>query len=470
MTILTANLKHLYQRRGAWFWYLYLVCLTPVFVIMGVTSTSKRFMGYLFISFFSSMIVTSIQKEILSKPFSFCMPGHNLIPHKVFFRVGVVLNVLLGFLFMLHPGIEFTSVILVVAAASVVGMLVYLMSVYLHFKDLQKYGFLWFVLVAGVYAAVFKKWDVVVQEAIVNSPLVVISSGVLLCWGAIKLVDIESIRRTSCGKMAITAFDGYNKEKMARYKLAKLAEKDKKKSSVIRTSSAVDGFFLSRICQCQAGSLGRYIWGGLYRAFGLQFSNYRQSLKGFFIFVPLVICYFCYMPGNGKNFIFIMPAFIILHMRLWVHSSMSVSGGRRERFWSGLTVALSMSTLITAFVFVVAIVTNLMNGVMPPMTVRGHEFIFKALDVTNSYIPFLIIPFVFTVGLVFNKKPLCKIVILIVSLQLVFVTSFISTSKYFDWLIRSWPLLIVPLLLLSWGVFVGVLHNISMRRCLVGNK
>ena len=131
MSILTANLKHLYQRRGVWLWYLVIMCQIPM-IYSFFLARDGRYLGYLVLSFLSGAIAASIQKEILSKPFSFCLPGHNEIPRRFILWVGVVLNGLLGFVFMFYPGLEFPSVFLVVLAGGVVGLTVYLLCAALN--------------------------------------------------------------------------------------------------------------------------------------------------------------------------------------------------------------------------------------------------------------------------------------------------------------------------------------------------
>lgn len=471
MTALTANLKHLYQRRGVWLWILYLLCMSPVFVIMGINN--DRFMGYLLISFFGGLLTGSLQKEILSKPFSFCLPGHNQIPRRLILWVGIVLNALLGFVFLFYPDLGL-SVLPAVLAACVVGMSVYLLSAASHLLDFEKMNFLWFLLVIGCYLAFFRKWDVAFQQVIATLPLIVIPVGLISCWYIWQRMDITVARHKYCGKMKVTMFDCWNTKKGMKYKLIIAAEKEKKKAkksgNSLGTSSRAEDFFLSRITQAQTGSLQQYIWGALYKSFGLMIPQQPLNMLKPLPFLLPVLCFLCYMPGSAKNIIFAMPCFMIIHASLWVHSSLSVSGGRRERFWSGLTLAATLTTLIAAIVFLAAVLSNLMEGVMPPLTIKGHEFTFNALNISFSIIPFIIVPFVLGMGLVFYKKPMLKIVSMIVVFQFIFLSSFFSNLKEVTWFAKFAPLTATMLLLISWAIFVGVLHEISMRRCLVGGK
>ena len=288
MSILAANLKHLYQRRGAWFWYLVILVMIPTMAF--INSESGRYLGYLLTSYLVGFLVGAVQKEILSKPFSFCLPGHTGIPRRFIVWVGVVINALLGFVFIFHLGLGYPSVFLVVLAGATAGMVVHLLCAGLMLFNLEKNILVWFLIPIGLYGY-FSKWDLIVQEVIVRSPLIATSLGLLSCWLAWNWLGRESLRRKYCGKMVIGMFDAWNKEKMSKFRLAKLAEKEKKKPSSMIMSSGVERFFISRISGATTDSLGPYIWGGLYKTFGMMISQRRQDLMGSLLFILLALSF-----------------------------------------------------------------------------------------------------------------------------------------------------------------------------------
>ena len=89
MSILAANLKHLYQRRGVRFWYVLLLCQMPMILM---PSKFDRYLGYLIVSLLMGVLAGGLQKDILTKPFSFCLPGHRRITRTFIFRIGYVVN------------------------------------------------------------------------------------------------------------------------------------------------------------------------------------------------------------------------------------------------------------------------------------------------------------------------------------------------------------------------------------------
>ena len=120
MSILTANLKHLYQRRSVWFWYVLLLCQTPMILMPSFLAKSDRYLGYIIFSLLVGVMAGGLQKDILTKSFSFCLPNHRQIPRTFIFWIGGIVNLFLGCVFLGYPGLGFPYVLLVVLAGGFV--------------------------------------------------------------------------------------------------------------------------------------------------------------------------------------------------------------------------------------------------------------------------------------------------------------------------------------------------------------
>ncbi len=463
MSILAANLKHLYQRRAVWLWYLVILGMVPA---VSVFSRGERYLGYLLISCLIGQMVGSIQKEILSKPFSFCLPGHSGIPRRFILWVGVVINALLGFVFIFHFGLGFPSVFLVVLAGATAGMIVYLLCAGLILFGLEKNKLGWFLMLIALYGY-FSKWDLIVQAVIVTSPLIATGLGLLSCWLAWRWLGTESLRRKYCGKTVIGVFDGWNKEKMSKVRQARLAEKDKKKPNSMIMSSGVERFFISRISGATTDSLRPYIWGGLYKTFGLMVSQHRQNLMKSFLFILPALCLLGYM-GPGRHFIFFMPGIIVAFTSLNVRSSLLISGSRRERFWSALTLAATTAMLITIAAVLFTRATHLLERIMPQLSVKGHDLTFSSMNMDVCLVLLVIIPVALTIGLIFHKNRILKMVLVMILFQILFVFSMFKKPESVNWLVQIGPVYVMIIFLCCWGLFVAVLRYISMQCCLVG--
>jgi len=472
MSILTTNLKHLYQNHGLWLWHLLTLCQMPM-IFLFLREGSQRYLGYLLISYCFGFMVGHVQREILSKPFSFCLPGHSHIPQKFILWIGLVVNGLLGFVFLRYPGMQFPYVILVILAGSVVGMAFYLLFAGLTLSSLERNGFLSTIVVATVFAGHYLKWDLIIQEMIVTSPLIVISSGLLLCWLAWKWPYRQSLSRKYCGKITPGLFSGWDREKMSKLKQARLAEKEKEKPNLIRISSGMEGFFVSRIGHAETGSLHQYIWGALYQTFGAIIAQERQNIQRLLILILPILCLLCYIPpiGAGKNIMFLIPGVMFVYMSLPVYSSLSVSGGRRQRFWSAMTLAVTSGIFVTVAVASLAMVTHPLETIMPQLTISGYECTFNAIDLNLCFVPLLMIPITLTIGLIFHKKPMLSFLFVILLFQISFVVmGMVKNSMIMDHK-KIGPAHIIIMLILSWTIFIAVLRYISMRcRLVTQNK
>ena len=104
---------------------------------------------------------------------------------------------------------------------------------------------------------------------------------------------------------------------------------------------------------------------------------------------------------------------------------------------------------------------------MPQLTIGGHEFTFNGVNIYLSLVPFFMIPVTFTIGLICHKKPMLKIVLVIVLFQILFAMSIISNLTIMNRVVQIGPVHLIIMLLCAWAIFVGVLRHISMRCCLV---
>lgn len=183
-----------------------------------------------------------------------------------------------------------------------------------------------------------------------------------------------------------------------------------------------------------------------------------------------ILCFLCYMPGGGKNIIFLMPGIMVAQMSLGVHSSLLISGGRRQRFWSALALALITSVLVTVVVAMIAGGTHLLESIMPQVTFKGHEYAFKALNMNFAIVPLLMIPLTLIIGLIFYKKPVLTILLAIILFQIFFALGIIGDLTIMNVPLRIGLSHMTILLIFNWAIFVAVLRHISMRSCLVSQS
>ena len=468
MSILTVNLKHLYQRRGLWLVYAFL----GLFVFSSIVVPFKRplagqghFIGLVALALVIGLIAAALPIEVLTKPFSYCLPGYRKVVRKFIFSVAVVFNFLASLLFLRYPGVNSWQLVLMVCSAFSAGLIFYWLGVWLAFgirNSAASIGLLPFVIFGGA----FFDLHVIIERAIVGNPPGVILVGVLssvLAWLWLGSADWA---RRYCAVPWVGFVDAWNRDKLQRYNQARAAIKwDKLKK---HPSPRVETFFLNRMNRHGYFGTGRYIWGALYTAFGIALSQLSQWKAAFSsVFLALVlVCFMGYM-GPGRNILFIMPGLMIAYIRLPVYSSMLISGGRNERCRCAMTQVITTAVLITILVTIVAALSQPLAAIMPDITLRGRTFTFHAMNIRLFFIPVLMIPIVFTIQLIFYRKPIFMMLLIMLLFMLLFATSIFWREQLSAEINQT---SIVSGVVLSWVLFTLVLRYVCMRRCLVGQS
>ncbi|MDH4238490.1 MAG: hypothetical protein OEW48_02900 [Phycisphaerae bacterium] len=464
MSVLTVNLKHLYQRRGLWLVYVIVVlfALAGIAVLFKGPEVGKgRFVGLIVLAFVVGLLFAVLPIEVLSKPFSYCLPGHRKMVRKFVFCVGIVFNIFGSLLFFVYPSLNAGQLILVICSAFFAGLISYLIGGALAFtarNSVAFIGFLPLIIVAGG----FFDLHTVLERVIVENPLVIIPVGILSSCVVWVWLGDEGRARRYCN-VPWAGFDAWNPAKMKKISRIRMAGKwDKLKKY---TSPRVERFFLGRMNRYDYVSAGRYIWGALYAASVVLVLQWKGILS--FVIILILMSSFLGYMGAGAIFVFFfMPAIIVMNMRLPVHSSMMISGGRRERFAGTITAVAVATVVISVLVAVMTALSMLLEIVIPEITFRGVNFIYHAISVKHLFIPLLITPFAFVVRLIFYRKPIYVISLLMFVIYLMTVTG-IVWYKHLGAMINL--ISIIALLVLGWGTFLLVLRYVCMKRSLAGD-
>ncbi len=463
MTILRANLKHLYQRKGFWLIGLVLIFFAVINIIVFAESILADREKNFFVLFAAWMYIAAIftsalQVEVLAKPFSWTLPGHRQVPVKFLFCVGVSVSLFWSVVFLFYPAANVGRLLLSCVSVFFAGTIFYWLGAWLvfRFRNWAAAIALFPLLMFGVSIL---GADSLFERVIVEGWFAVIPAGVLVNYLAWRYWSREGLARRYCGRLWMGAFDAWDKVKMVEFSQARLAEK-----TLPGFLPGVERFFLDRIGGRSEPDTAGYVWGGLYRSFGL-IGLRKKGFVGFWLVMLPVLCFLGYM-GPGANMLFFMPGFMVIHMKLGVHSTLLTSGGRRERFWTGVSVAVVTTLITTVIVALMAGVTVALQAVMPELTIKGETFAYHAMEIKLSCIPSLVIPVTLAIALIFYRYPRLMmgavILVFCLAIQVPLISRYVGGNR-----LEPGPLHVLVAFACCWAIFVGVLRYVCMRRCLV---
>lgn len=465
MTILRANLKHLYQRRALWLWYIVILCQTPLMLVLLFRPEVNRYLGCMAVSFLMGLVLASLQKEILAKPFSFCLPGHRQVPRLILFYIGAMINALLALAFLVYSGPAFPRAPFVFTAAAFTGMLFYFWGMYLGFVEKPNpiVGISIPLIVAGAF---FRRSDAAVQHIIISWPLLMIAAGAVTCvWVWVRL-GCDDLHRRYCGKLIVNdPFGAANRPKAQRFRLARAWTKPGKIRAAI--SQRVDTSFLAAMASVNLAGRTPHVLAAPYTLAGRFLATYRlTSLLGLSSLIAFFIVYFGYIPAPGiSNMLYIFAAFPLIGFKLLVHPTLLLPEGRREKFYRAVAAAVVAALVGAMALIVLAALSVYLQSILPPITFKERTFTYHAMEVRQFYNFLLFAPVALTLTIIIRRNLLWRIVPFVVLMQFWAVLMLPPTMAQ---VLAVGPIPIVGLVLLIWLLFLLLLHHHCMKKPLVG--
>jgi len=460
MSILTANMKHLYQCLGAWFGYLIILCGVPIALFF--TKFDDRYLGYLLISFWTGVFAGNMQKDVLTKPFSFCLPGHRRIPKLFIFWIGGVVNLILGCVFLLYPGLSFPYVLMAILAGGFVGMILYFHGVCIPLLKLKTLLGM-YLYIGLIVVTIFFKWDKVVQNIIISWPIPTILAGGLVCVWFWRLLGRDSLARRHCGRLVCGEFDTSLKAQKYRQ-----AQADRKLTAAkAKFFERLHELFLRRMNRYEFLGKGRYIWGNFYMVFGRGFGTWQmKDVLASCALISFLVLFFGFAgKGEGVNLLFVILALVVLSLDLLPYGSMLFPAGRAEKYYSTLVLAIIITFLAGVLTLALTGISVLLETLLPEFGSKAEVLSYHGMDIGLFYIFLLVIPIALSCAVAFPRNLIVKIIIVVVFMQGWIISAGVLKQPLIDVI---GPVGVVGLVALCWIGFLVVLHYVCMRRSLVG--
>lgn len=465
MSILSVNLKHLYQRRGFWLVYLILGLLVHGAIVSPLLRPPRTGAGEyvvpVMLAFLVGFIVTMSQVEILSRPFSYCLPGHRRILRKYVFCMAVPVSLLCCLVFLVYPGLGTAELLLVLCSAFFANLTFYMAGAVLAEGARNAVLLLGFMPVFGMIFTVLLNLHILLERVIIGNVFAVIVVGIIGSIAAWFWLGREGLARRHCSTLRIGLMDIFNKDKMKRYEYKRMEGKGGRLRGHPRPW--VDEWFLRQMNRHDYKGPGRYYWGAQYSASALALSGWRNCLLLVFILVVM----FGYIGGSAAIALITMPAILGIARQAPVFSTMLICGGRGRRFTTALRMVATDAVMICVATLVISGLSVLFYRFMPTFTIEGKEFAFSTIDPRVAIVPLVFLPVACAIQLACHDRPLLLWGGL---LLMVYVGVFVMFGWRERFLNLVNPLSVVISIIVSWALFVIVLRHVCLKWCLVGAR
>jgi hypothetical protein len=390
--------------------------------------------------------MSNLQNDLFGKPVSFCLPGYRRNLRTIIF-VDALLQALFVPLFFCHlnlPVFKESGLLerCLVASGSVIAMMAVALSGGLRFflsriawAPLVLLTFplciLGYIVLVTAFEHPLLLWPVVIPVCVVYCVFV---------WRG--LGDIERVKRAH------------------RRLVLEAAEQCTHAGGGKTVLPEVEALFLSRMKRYGYTHTGRYIWGGLYRAFGPILSYWQ------WIFLSVVgsVLVLGYVGKIGQEVAFLALGSIAFIIHLPVTSDMLLPEGRRERYYSAVASACATMVIATAAAVAVAGLSSVFALFMPEIARYGLHY--TGIRLETVYLACLLTPGLFGFTLLAYRMPnFAKISVCAVAIFLVVAVIYLDSEV--SVLPRSTgPVLFATVFVCGCAFFLLILWRVCAKWCL----
>ena len=439
-----SNLKHFYLCRGFWWYYLIFAMFASQMVLYERDSRTWFWFGL--INLMAGLGVSSLHKEILARPFTYCLPGHRPIPRRLIFGFGVVLNLLLPVVILLRKDLTYLDTPSIVLSASSFGLIVYLLVTLsgLIPRNTNLFPVVGIALI-GVMLFGTGVLDKLASELPVLLPAVAVVTGVVT-W---LFLRGEQMARKFCGR-TVSGFSTPNKA------ARKKAERTAHAKQQVDLAPWVQDFFLKRIESLDRTAIARSIWSDLYLAFAKPLSQWKNVLLVLsLVAIGAAYCSTFTKDANNTNSPILVSIAVVMSLaamsvRLPLYSNTPPFTPRKQRLHGAVSVAGVTTLLMILMLLVIAAMTQLLEQILPGF--------FAALpQMQIILLPLACVPAVLIIH-VCIKSPSLKPALIILTFFLC-AGLLIRSENLFFWMLLTSAC--------AWTAFILLARHVCAKRCLI---
>ncbi len=403
----------------------------------------------------SACVVTSLQRDLLLRPFVFCLPGHRDVPRRTLFAVGIVVSLVAALPVFDYGHLEGLGRLGALWSAFCFGLSAYLLVVGALFV-VPNVAIMVGPIVGIVFVLVeFPDTGLLVQDAALfapgwNSAILALLS--VLAW---RKLGSAALHRRSCGGYFLSLQMAWRRSAAEEFGERGRLHVLSKGTWGVRRWILQRSF--ERIGRRPVLSLRRHLAATQYQLKGhlVPLTPWTVSIVGLVVLGGVVAA--GYAPPREErpdvpvaNALYVGSCVIALHMLLPVFAPMLLTAGRRERFWSALAIAAQGGLAVAAISILTYVTYRGMWLALPPLSLGGTVYPFRPADLEPAFVPLVVMPFSLVLKIVCTKWLFVPELVLL-GFAVVILVPGGAALKEID------LLAVAVLLLASWGVFVAVL-------------
>lgn len=440
------------------------ICI-PALLYVG-TSADVEIGGYVatfLLPVWSAIVLTSLQKDLLHKPFSFTLPGHRSLLRRTSFLVGIVVSIVAALPVLTFPGLDGPSLLLAVWSAFCFGLTIYLVIVGMQmFLDAAGTSLALCMVACGVLIE-FTGARVLVQETALFAPSW--NTGVLAVVAVIlwRLLGSAELARRTCGGRFLSLQMAWRRSAGERFWLSKRRKSWSKGRGSLRRWLLE--MLFARISRRPSLSIQRHLAAAQYELVGylVPVRPWTIPINALCILVVLAVGGYAPLSANDApvtNALYVVSCVVGMQLAIPMFNTMLFPVGRREKFLSSIAFAICGGLVVLATSLLIFVVLAGLGRLAPSFSLGGKAFQFRPADLAPALVPLVHLPLSMILKITCKKWLLIPEILLIMSAAVVIFKASAALADL--------PLYVIfTCLSVSWAMLVAVLYHYSLHRDLV---
>ncbi len=416
--------------------------------------------------FWSATVLTSLQRDLLASPVSFCLPGHRSALRRASLLVGIATSLAASLPVFTYPGLGGLSLCWAVWSAFCFSLIIYVAVVRILFLVDNVIAPLGPGMLVGFVLVEFPTTRSFVESVALFAPwwnTVFLAVLGMFGWRWIGSADLA---RRTCGGRFLSMQTVWRRSAVAEFGASGMRESLAKGTWGLRQWLLRQ--FWARISHAPALSFRRHLAATQFEVAGqhlLLLNAATVPLTLLAILALLVIAGYAPLrvdrPETPEaNAVYIVNCVLGMQLFVPVFTAMLLPAGRRERFWSAVAIAFANGLVMLAASLFLYILLLVMAALAPPLSINGKVHFFRPAGLAPAFVPLVVLPLNCVLKVVCKRWLLLPEFLLLLTAAIVIVKGGAALGK----LSCS---SIVVLVSISWAILLGILYAYSFRGDLV---
>lgn len=462
MRVLLANLKHFHHRHSLYWVYvplgLFLFFEVHLPSIKELPASEGELARLLIPAFLVGVIVGSMQMEVVSKPFSFCLPGHRAMARRLVFVMGIVISLVLSqpylfnrnlFVFVSGP----PALELVLLSGFCANLTAYFAGLVFGLGVWNVISLIGFVILAVVVLGDLGG-GMGIERGILYHPIRVIALGTGAAVAGWLWLGWLAWFRNRCVTPWVGLLYPWDRYRMREFHHVGAG----RRFAEVR-HPRTEGFFLGRIAKHEYSDPRKYIWGMLYTTY----DSLAPQCKRVLLLALAIVIWIGYRQAIPPIIIPILGLIMTGFIHPVLHSELPIVGGRRTKSLATMIQILMLAVVWALVLELAVLVVNSVMSILSMTMAANLQKSFPPVYVNLWLLPMMIFPIMGIVRVLFYRSAtnLMLGTVLVASVMLV-----VALLAPWEWV--SPPMThVAAATAVLWGICFLVIHAIAMRSDLV---